>query len=116
MELHDKIFYTLLLIAIFFFIIIEIVMFSNMKLNINKEDSIQRKRNLRVNIIIFLILMILTPLLIPILWFFWGKRIIINYIVVFFTLSFAMSLSTQIWMYIKLQRMKFDESTRDIEN
>ena len=119
MELNEHFFYGLLLMYIFFFIIIESVIFVKLKPDFNREENLKKKKQARKNIVVFLLFTVLPPWLIPLLYSFIVIRPfikVISFVILFFSVSFAIALSTQIWMYIKLQRMKFDESARDIEN
>jgi len=113
MELLDeRFFYGLLLIYIVFFIIIESAVFIGLKLDFSEEEKLRKKKQAEKNIVVFLLFTILPPCLIPVLYSFTVIRPFIKFIafiILFFTVSFAISLSAQIWMYIKLRKMKFDK-------
>ena len=83
------------------------------------KQATKEKKQARKNIVVFLLFTVLPPWLIPLLYSFIVIRPfikVISFVILFFSVSFAIALSAQIWMYIKLQRMKFDESAGDIEN
>ena len=102
---YDIGFLLMLLIFICVFLFSEIVIFAKYTWSLSEDEKKKENKIIKKNIIIFSLFMIVFPFIIFLLKIFLNKVIpLVVYILIFATVTFGLSLSTQIFKYYKINK------------